>query len=109
MSLPPSPETLRLSNLETLELGFKTLFSEWKWVIVKKLRVMEISQLKKRLDQEYLILGKLEIEGVRGSERMELSRKQISFLQQEITHLEMELDKTRQDFIAKRIDKWNLT
>jgi hypothetical protein len=104
----PSRDDSRPTMVETLELGIKTLFSEWKWIIVSRLRNMEITQMKKRLDQEFLILGKLEIEQGSGSDRMELSRKQISFLQQEIAHLELELDKTRQDFIAKRIDRWNL-
>jgi hypothetical protein len=110
MSIPPSPsrDISQLSMFETLELGIKTLFSEWKWIIISRLRKMEIRQMKRRLDQEYLVIGKLEIEGGGGSERMELSRRQISFLQQEIVQLELELDKTRQDFIAKRIDRWNL-
>ena len=97
-----------LTAFETLELGLKTLFSEWKWILIRGLRKMEIRQMKKRLDQEYLLLGRYEVEGGDFSDRAELSRRQIAFLRQEISHLERELDKTRQEYIARRIERWHL-
>jgi hypothetical protein len=109
LSHDPGETTPPLSVFETMDIGLKTLLSEWKWIIVSRLRKIEIDQMRKRLDQEYRILGTLCLEDSGAAQRIELSRKQILFLQQEIAHLELELDKTRQDFIAKRIQRWNLS
>ncbi|MFW6324026.1 MAG: hypothetical protein ACOC0U_03090 [Desulfovibrionales bacterium] len=101
----------RESPLEIILLGLQTVFSEWKWLGIKSLRTMELRQLNKRLDQEYLTLGRLQFAEEKTStikEEIALCEKQISFLEEEIETLENELDKTRQDYIAKRIEHWNL-
>jgi hypothetical protein len=110
MSYPePAGDSSLLPSSRVLELGIKTLLSEWQWLVIRSLRRMEIRQMKKRLDQEYLVLGKLESQdGQDARERIELSRRQIAFLNQEIALLESELDKTRQEYIAKRIEKWRV-
>ncbi|WP_457571895.1 hypothetical protein [Desulfovulcanus sp.] len=94
--------------------GWKVLFSELKWSVIKICRQWEIRQLKKRLDQEYTNLGRCIYAQVQelptGSPDLsdpetDLALKQISFLKDEIAHLEKELAQTRQEYIQRRKEK----
>jgi hypothetical protein len=95
--------------------GWKVLFSELKWSLIKICRQWEIRQLKKRLHQEYTNLGRYiyaQVEELPSTApdlsepETDLALKQISFLKDEIAHLEKELVQTRQEYIERRIKKF---
>ena len=94
--------------------GWKVLFSELKWSLIKICRQWEIRQLKKRLHQEYTNLGRYiyaQVEELPSTApdisepETDLALKQISFLKDEIAHLEKELVETRQEYIERRMKK----
>ena len=94
--------------------GWKVLFSELKWSLIKICRQWEIRQLKKRLHQEYTNLGRYIYSQVEelpstapdlSEPETDLALKQISFLKDEIAHLEKELVQTRQEYIERRMKK----
>lgn len=89
--------------LQTQKEGLSVMGSELQWVAVRSLRVWEIRQLRKRLQEEYTALGTLDAEGASDSKEATLSRKQVSFLQEEIDHLEQELIRARQEFVRRRV------
>ena len=106
------PSLKQLTNL--ILTGWKVLFSELKWSIIKGCRQCEIKQLKKRLQEEYANLGRCiytQIEDSPSSTpdisepETDLALKQISFLKDEIIHLEKELVQTRQEYIERRMKK----
>ena len=89
--------------------GFKLMASEAKWVVIKCLRSLEIRQLRKRLGEELQTLGKAFADAQSRAELFDpttsdndLILKQISFLQQEIDHLEKELAATRAEYVHNR-------
>lgn len=89
--------------------GFKVLASESKWVFIKGFRRWEIKQLQKRLAEEYQTLGQnYAAASTKGeafdptSSDNDLSLKQITFLLEEISHLEQELSATKSEFIKNR-------
>ena len=95
-----------------LVLGLRVLFSEIRWMFLKALRVFEQAQLRRRLKQEYALLGQAVAEQLQGlgpedilpkpTEATILAVKQIAFLQEEIHHLEKERDRLRKEFVEKR-------
>ena len=91
--------------------GFKLLASETRWVFIRGLRRWEIRQMEKRLAEEYVNLGKsyaaCQIKGEAFDPKTsdnDLTLKQISFLQEEVAHLEQELDATRAEFVKGRTE-----
>ncbi|MFW6357094.1 MAG: hypothetical protein ACOC0K_00025 [bacterium] len=95
--------------LEILTIGVQTVWSEWKWIIIRTMRNLEIRQLRKRLDTEYRRIGKAQLHEPENEDELRLCKQQISFIEEEIAHLEKELDKTRHNFIAKRIQELKLS
>lgn len=98
----PDMNTLR-SMLRTQKEGFSVMGSELKWVAIKSLRNWEICQLRKRLKEEYSLLGRVIASDAQDQREAELSRRQISFLKEEIAHLEQELVRARQEFVQNRV------
>ncbi|SDB04470.1 hypothetical protein SAMN05660653_00214 [Desulfonatronum thiosulfatophilum] len=103
-----------------LLLGFRVLGSEFKWIFIRSLRNWEISQLRKRLHQEYHTLGMIEaaasdLEIAKAGDALdifdekELAIKQISFLLDEISFLTDQLRDERQEYVRRRVQKWKLT
>ncbi|EGJ50422.1 hypothetical protein V6C53_13020 [Desulfocurvibacter africanus] len=103
---------------DILRLGLRVLASELGWMLKNSLRELEIHQLRKRLDQEYLALGRIverltqeesqagDSEAARGEQ--ELSLGQIAFLKQEMALLRGERDRARCEHVRRRVSKWNL-
>lgn len=92
-----------------LVTGWKVVFSEIKWIFIRAFRRWEIKQLKKRLDEEYLTVGKVFADQLEQKKNLdpqnpeaEISIKQISFLKEEIEHMENELLASRKDYVARR-------
>ena len=91
--------------------GFKLLASETRWVFIRGLRRWEIRQMEKRLAEEYVNLGKSYAASQAMGEAFDpktsdndLTLKQISFLQEEVAHLEQELAATRAEFVKGRTE-----
>lgn len=89
--------------------GFKLLASEGKWVFIRGFRGWEIRQMEKRLAEEYQNLGKSYTESQAKDEAFDpkssendLTLRQISFLRDEIAHLEQELASTRAEYVKSR-------
>lgn len=89
--------------------GFKLLASEGKWVFIKGFRRWEIRQMEKRLAEEFTNLGKNYAASQAKGDAFDpkasdndLVLKQISFLQEEIAHLEQELAATRAEYVKNR-------
>jgi flagellar biosynthesis chaperone FliJ len=109
-----TPQEPQISYWRAVPLGFKVLFSEIHWQILRGLRNWEIRQLQNKLSKEYERLGKLleketsvSDQGKTQSE-IELCRKQIGFLSSEVEHLQSQLQNLRQEIIHKRQKKWDL-
>ena len=104
------------SVASTLALGLKVLASEYKWLGLKGMRAFEIRQMKRRLDQEYTVLGRAlskiltDPEAKKASfpidEDTRLILRQISFLRDEISLLEEEREQLREHFVARRKEAW---
>jgi len=102
-------ENVELSFLEAFTLGIKVIFSEIHWHLLRGLRLWEIKQLKRRLENEYQKMGQLsrkESETQEFESQKELCNNQIEFLEKEIEFLEKELEKLHNDIISKRRQKW---
>jgi hypothetical protein len=89
--------------------GWKVIFSEFNWLFIKAFRRWEIKQLRKRLNEEYLALGKVYAFFVEEKKSLdpedteaEIPLKQISFLKEEIEHMEEELEKSRVEYVERR-------
>ena len=89
--------------------GFRLLASETKWVFIRGFRRWEIRQMEKRLAEEYQNLGKSYAESLAQGAAFDpktsdndLTLKQISFLREELEHLEKELEATRAEYIKGR-------
>ncbi len=99
-------ESYKPSILESISLSIMALFSEIHWNVIKGLRKWEIKELKKRLDKEYLTLGKLVYnfneEDKEQLEKIDLAKQQIEFLENEIKSLEKELQDLRDKIIKNR-------
>lgn len=74
--------------LENFKLGLDVWLTEMKGIVSRLLGNFEVSQLKKRLEKEYALLGKLTTGDVDGN--AELCKKQIEFFKDEISRLEKE-------------------
>lgn len=71
--------------LDNFKVGFDVWVQEMKGVLNKILGNFEVSQLEKRLEKEYALLGKLTYGDAEGD--VELCRKQIHFFKDEISRL----------------------
>jgi hypothetical protein len=99
-------------TLAPVVTGFKVLASEAKWVFIKGFRRWEIRQMEKRLAEEYQNLGKNFAEShakgdvfdAKASDN-DLTLKQISFLREEVAHLEQDLAATRAEYLKARAPK----
>jgi len=122
MEKVPSESSSEKGNVPSLReitrlilTGWKVLFAELKWSVIKICRQWEIKQLKKRLDQEYTNLGRCIYAQIQefppgsldtSEPETDLALKQISFLKDEIAHLEKELVEIRQELIQRRKQKF---
>ena len=106
--------TLYISPLTLLILGLRVIGSEIHWKILEAIRKWEIRQLQKRLNQEYEILGQLEVKEAEAElnkeqeAEKELCLKQVHFLQEEIQFLQQALDNMRREYIKERLSAWKL-
>ena len=98
-----------------LTLGLTVLGSELKWLAVKGVRSFELRQLRRRLDEEYALLGRLTAElaaagesASQGHEDVRLALGQIDFLREEIARLEDERRLSRDAFVNERRRRLNL-
>ncbi|GAU08230.1 hypothetical protein [Desulfoplanes formicivorans] len=89
--------------------GWKVIFSECKWLFIKAFRRWEIKQLHKRLNEEYRTLGKVYATSVEENKTLtpedveaDIPLKQISFLKEEIEHMNQELDNSRNEYVKRR-------
>lgn len=89
--------------------GFKVLVSETKWKGIKSFRRWEIRQLEKRLAEEYQNLGSSFADAAAKGETFDhksssndLTLRQITFLKEEIAHLEEDLVSARAEFVHKQ-------
>ena len=109
-----TPQEPQISYWRAVPLGFKVLFSEIHWQILRGLRNWEIRQLQNKLSKEYERLGKLLEQEANFSDKgktqseIDLSRKQIGFLSREVEYLQSQLQNLRREVIAKRQKKWDL-
>lgn len=108
-----SRQNMQLSFIEAFPIGIKVLFGEIHWHILRGLRLLEIKQMKKRLENEYQKLGELSRENQNSQNQeiesqREICNKQIEFLEKEIDYLEKDLEKLRTDMISRRREKWNI-
>jgi ParB-like chromosome segregation protein Spo0J len=102
------------NTLKPIINGFKLLASEGKWIFIKGFRIWEIRQMEKRLAEELQNLGKNYADSQAKGEAFDpkvgdndLTLKQISFLQEEINHLEQELSSTRAKYVKSRSEESN--
>lgn len=95
-----------MSIFKTISLGVKSIFSEVHWNVIKGLRKWEIKELKKKLDREYLKLGKLyyglKEDDEEAKKEIELAKNQIDFLETEINSLEKEMESLRDKIVKER-------
>lgn len=95
--------------LKPVITGFKVLASETKWRGIKGFRSWEIRQLEKRLAEEYQNLGISVADAATTgkifdpkSSSNDLALRQITFLKEEIAHLEEDLVSARTEFVKKQ-------
>lgn len=110
-----TPQPAGKGILSNLLDGLKVVGSEIKWLALGGLRAFEIRRMEKRLDQEYQVLGKEVHEQAQSQkpgqgpgqgpvwdEKIQLSLKQIDFLQEEIAYLKEERKNFRREFVSSR-------
>ena len=101
--------TMKPSLFKSIPLSIKAIISEVHFNIIKGLRKWEIKDLKKRLEREYINLGKLYYNLQEGDEKqqeqIDLTKKQIEFLEKEIAYLEKQIEELRDQIIRKRTEK----
>jgi hypothetical protein len=113
MQSPQQKSDRKPRFFENFALGLKVLASELKWLGISLVHRWELSQMRKRLDEEYETLGGLK-ERRKSSddpslaEDIELSTRQIDFLKQEIDHLGEENERSRADYVDCRLEKWGM-
>lgn len=100
--------TMKPSVLKSIPLSIKAIISEVHFNIIRSLRGWEIKDLKKRLDREYINLGKLYYNLEEGDEKqqeqIELTKNQIEFLEKEIASLEKQIEELKGQIVKKRIE-----
>ncbi len=108
MTQNTSSTTYNLSVFRAIPLSIKVLISEIHLKIITGLRRWEIKELKKRLDREYLTLGKLyynlDEKDEEQKKEIELAKNQIEFLEKEIKSLEKQIEQLREKIIKDRIE-----
>ncbi len=95
-------------------VGWRLILSEIGWNFTRMFRQWEIRQMKKRLDQEKLKLAEAVMSGTSGRQEtlnlketdLDLVLGQVSFLEEEITHLENELTAKRKAFLENRKSRY---
>ena len=95
-------EEITLGLFDSISIGIKVVLSEIYWVILKALRQWEIKELKKRLDKEYITLGRLTINDPKNQKEIRVCKEQIKFLSNEVEFLEKDLSRIRKKIIKKR-------
>lgn len=114
------PSARDMPLFRALLLGLKVIGSEFSWICIAGFRKWEISQLRKRLNQEYRTLGMIEAAGTgldlaKNDEQLnifdekELAIKQIAFLLDEIAYLKAQLLEERTAYVERRVRKWKLS
>ncbi len=91
-------------------VGWRLIVSEIGWNFTRMFRQWEIRQMKKRLDQEKLKLAEVVVSGTSGRQEelarhdpdLDLVLGQVSFLEEEVAHLENELTAKRKAFLENR-------
>ena len=101
----------------TLALGLKVLGSELALLASTGVRALELRQMRRRLSEEYALLGRLTArraeaqeaghgaageEAAPSQEEVDLALGQIDFLKQEIARMEAEREQHRETFLADR-------
>jgi hypothetical protein len=120
MQQPESLQSTLKIHWHNVSLGLRVVGSELKWLFLRILRNWEISQLRRRLEQEYALLGRTEAEAagldVSASparthifDEKELALKQIAFLLDEIGFLSTQIQEERSAYIEHRVREWNVT
>jgi len=96
--------------LDNCRLGLKVLGTELKWLLTGIIRRYESRQVSRRLEAEYVALGKLACEHLASKGKKPLSADgeagvalaQIDFLKTEIAILDKDLSTTRQEMLQRR-------
>ncbi len=83
-----------------LLLGLKVWGREMKRLARLLVDGYEIRRLRRRLDQECMLLGRIDAEGSDGPER-ELCLNQISFMKEEVVVLTLERERRRSNFVPE--------
>ncbi len=103
-----------LGPFELFVVGWRLIFSEIFWFFKSRCRLWEIRQLKKRLDTEYMRLGR-EVRQQTSENRHSLDLKkpgldltlgQIDLLQEEVAYLKKAMQAERDIFVEKRRQKY---
>jgi hypothetical protein len=93
--------------LGDLQLGFCVWVFEMRWVFKNVWRMVQQRQLARRLREEHERLGRLQA-GARDEEQMELARRQIVFLEEEIRRLEEDYAARRESDRSQRLREWGI-
>lgn len=92
--------------------GFNVLIGESRWNCIRLLRRFEIRQLEKRLAEEHQTLGQSCAAALKQGETFDptqdsndLTLRQITFLREEIEHLEQELETLHTKYATRHQSK----
>lgn len=103
--------------LDNIKLGLKVMADELKWTVTRVVRNYEIKQMKRRLDEEYALLGKLARKRMdAGEAKAAMPRdgeagiilSQIEFLEKEMEFLEQQMESSRGESLARRREELGL-
>ncbi len=97
---PARPSSVKCF-LPTMALGLRVLWSETAWMLQNAVRRFEISQMRRRLNEEYAALGRA-ANGEGDDDAMRLAASHIAFLKEEIVFLETERETKRAELVARR-------
>ncbi|EFI35138.1 hypothetical protein Dthio_PD2533 [Desulfonatronospira thiodismutans ASO3-1] len=106
--------SFELNPWQLFLVGWRLILSEIRWNFTRMFRQWEIRQMKKRLDQEKLKLAEAVVSGTSGRQEalnlkdsdLDLVLGQVSFLEEEISHLENELQARRRAFLENRMSRY---
>jgi len=103
--------------IDNLKLGLKVLADELKWTVSRTVRSYEIKQMRRRLEEEYALLGKLARTRMdSGEAKAGLPRdgeagiilSQIEFLEKEIEFMERDMERSRDESLTRRKEELGL-
>ena len=114
-----APEKVRTANVVSNFLfGIKVLGGQVSWLLIRLLRACELRQLQRRLDAECAILGRWAADALDSDVRrpalsnalfdIDITRKQIRFLRDEIAFLEQEREQSRAVHMARQRESLGL-